>query len=581
MNGGFPTNSLILLGLAAVAVILLAVILSKVVRGNRERNEMLSDIRGSVDQIRDQVNRPEPEDGRGPAGGGPGKPERKKQAESPLKAVYVDNRVPGMAGAPAGEQGGMPEAAAQDAGPEPEVPEIAAEAATAEAASDRPAGRTPETEEFHPDEFNDVIYWDGELERHELVPKDYRIVAVVQPETPAGFLVRVPRPMRIVCVTHPAVPAGVRIQIAHPLVPVAFVQPQTPAGTLVQVERPLVPVVVEQPETPKGILVALEPEWTVKEIGQPETPHTISVTVQPDQEAVQEAEETEMQNVPAEVPEAAASAEAEVPEVSEAPEEPAEMPETVPAASARTETVPEPEAAEAADAAAQIRRNAEDLEALFAEIEAEAKARGFIDPTVNLTAALRHENEAAEAASEEATPAEAEAPKAAEETEAPAEELPETPAAGRVLAGRVKANAGNYEEDRYSESAGKPEEDRYPGFLQKSEEDQYPGFLQKSEEDQYPEFLQKSKEDQYPEFLQKPEDSEYPEFLRADTRFAAGQGIVRQEPRTERTGRRAAAAMAGRTSAITTSAVKYDARDCATDKHGKSYTLEELREQIR
>ena len=80
MNGGFPTNSLILLGLAAVAVILLAVILSKVVRGNRERNEMLSDIRGSVDQIRDQVNRPEPEDGRGPAGGGPGKPERKKQA---------------------------------------------------------------------------------------------------------------------------------------------------------------------------------------------------------------------------------------------------------------------------------------------------------------------------------------------------------------------------------------------------------------------------------------------------------------------------------------------------------------------
>ena len=163
----------------------------------------------------------------------------------------------------------------------------------------------------------------------------------------------------------------------------------------------------------------------------------------------------------------------------------------------------------------------------------------------------------------------AEAPKAAEETEAPAEELPETPAAGRVLAGRVKANAGNYEEDRYSESAGKPEEDRYPGFLQKSEEDQYPGFLQKSEEDQYP------------EFLQKPEDSEYPEFLRADTRFAAGQGIVRQEPRTERTGRRAAAAMAGRTSAITTSAVKYDARDCATDKHGKSYTLEELREQIR
>ena len=257
MNGGFPTNSLILLGLAAVAVILLAVILSKVVRGNRERNEMLSDIRGSVDQIRDQVNRPEPEDGRGPAGGGPGKPERKKQAESPLKAVYVDNRVPGMAGAPAGEQGGMPEAAAQDAGPEPEVPEIAAEAATAEAASDRPAGRAPETEEFHPDEFNDVIYWDGELERHELVPKDYRIVAVVQPETPAGFLVRVPRPMRIVCVTHPAVPAGVRIQIAHPLVPVAFVQPQTPAGTLVQVERPLVPVVVEQPETPKGILVAL------------------------------------------------------------------------------------------------------------------------------------------------------------------------------------------------------------------------------------------------------------------------------------------------------------------------------------
>ena len=545
MNGGFPTNSLILLGLAAVAVILLAVILSKVVRGNRERNEMLSDIRGSVDQIRDQVNRPEPEDGRGPAGGGPGKPERKKQAESPLKAVYVDNRVPGMAGAPAGEQGGMPEAAAQDAGPEPEVPEIAAEAATAEAASDRPAGKAPETEEFHPDEFNDVIYWDGELERHELVPKDYRIVAVVQPETPAGFLVRVPRPMRIVCVTHPAVPAGVRIQIAHPLVPAAFVQPQTPAGTLVQVERPLVPVVVEQPETPKGILVALEPEWTVKEIGQPETPHTISVTVQPDQEleAIPAAEEPEVQNVPAEVPEAAASA--------------------------RTETAPEPETAEAADAAAQIRRNAEDLEALFAEIEAEAKARGFIDPTVNLTAALRHENEAAEAASEEAAPAEAEAPKAAEETEAPAEELPETPAAGRVLAGRVKANAGNYEEDRYSESAGKPEEDRYPGFLQKSEEDQYPGFLQKSEEDQYP------------EFLQKPEDSEYPEFLRADTRFAAGQGIVRQEPRTERTGRRAAAAMAGRTSAITTSAVKYDARDCATDKHGKSYTLEELREQIR
>lgn len=575
MNGGFPTNSLILLGLAAVVVILLAVILSKVIRGNRERNEMLSDIRGSVDQIRDQVNRPEPEDGKGPAGGGPGKPERKKQGESPLKAVYVDNRVPGMAGAPADAQDGMPEAAVPDAGSEPEVPETAADTETPEAASDRLGENAPETEEFHPDEFNDVIYWDGELERHELVPKDYRIIDVVQPGTPAGILVQVPRPMRVVRVTQPDLPAGVLVQIAHPLVPVAFVQPGTPAGTMVQVERPMIPVAVEQPLTPEGVHVALEPEWTVKEVEQPELPHTVSVVVQPEPAA--EAEETETATA------------ADVPETAEMPEvEPAaavEMPETEPAAVAEPE--PEPETEEES-AAAQIRRDAEDLEALFAEIEAEAKARGFIDPTVNLTAALRHENEAAEAVGAVPVSAAPEAPEEVEEvaeaeavSETPAEEFPKASAEGKVLAGRVKANAGTYEEDSRSAFREETGEDQYPGFLQKSEEDRYPEFLQKSEEDQYPEFLQKSKEDQYPEFLQKSEESEYPEFLRADTRFAAGQGIVRQEPRTERTGRRAAAAAAGRTSAITTSAVKYDARDCATDKHGKSYTLEELREQIR